>query len=478
MSEMKNKVNLSAYKKEMKDVLERLVKTMPAYKELRFFVKCVINHYLTDFEKNNSDIVVIGSNIPEELVLVSGKMPYWILGGSRVSSMWADDIVPRDTDPVSRSGLGSIVSGFAENALILIPLVNDSTRKLAYILKSKGLKVHTFHFPPVKGAQTVLEWRRQYEACREAVAKSIGTLCVMVPAELVYAAGAMPVRLCSGSYTAYSIGDDYIPRDACPLVKAVMGFGKIKALPAFDNCSLLVAPVTCDCKKKLAGTIDSVKDTIPLHIPPLKKDDADTEIFLKELYRLIPLLENVTGKQVTAKSLAEGINMVGNAQYEMSEFLKYRRHDLSLMSGTQVMAVMNAYSYMPVNLWAEQMHRLNEELKLRLSQGRFVSRKNQPRILVTGSPIAFPNIKVPLLIEEMGGVLAADETCMGERGLYDPVSVIDASFDGMMRSLASRYTKPCTCPVFVDNSQRIYRIKQMIKEHKIHLPCAAWLPGV
>jgi len=297
--------------------------------------------------------------------------------------------------------------------------------------------------------------------------KSIGTLCVMVPSELVYAAGAMPVRLCSGSYTAYSIGDDYIPRDACPLVKAVMGFGKIKALPVFDNCSLLVAPVTCDCKKKLAGVIGSVKNTVPLHVPPLKKDDADTEVFLKELYRLIPILEEETGRQVTAESLAEGINMVGNAQYEMSEFLKYRRHDLSLMSGTQVMAVMNAYSYMPANLWAEQMHRLNEELKLRLSQGHFVSRKNQPRILVTGSPIAFPNIKVPLLIEEMGGVLAADETCMGERGLYDPVSVIDASFDGMMRSLASRYTKPCTCPVFVDNSQRIYRIKQMIKDHKI-----------
>ena len=67
--------------------------------------------------------------------------------------------------------------------------------------------------------------------------KSIGTLCVMVPAELVYAAGAMPVRLCSGSYTAYSIGDDYISRDACPLVKAVMGFGKASgsaiAYPSF-----------------------------------------------------------------------------------------------------------------------------------------------------------------------------------------------------------------------------------------------------
>ncbi len=302
--------------------------------------------------------------------------------------------------------------------------------------------------------------------------KSIGTLCVMVPAELIYAAGAMPVRLCSGSYTAYSIGDDYIPRDACPLVKAVMGFAKVGALPAFDNCTMLVAPVTCDCKKKLAGVMDSVKNfsrknTVPLHVPPLKKDDADTEVFLKELYRLIPILEKETGVQITARSLAEGINMVGNAQYEMSEFLKFRRHDPALISGTQVMAVMNAYSYMPVNLWAEQMHRLNGDMIRRLEQGHFVSRKNQPRILVTGSPIAFPNIKIPLLIEEMGGVLAADETCMGERGLYDPVSVIDPSFDGMMRALASRYIKPCTCPVFVDNSQRIYRIQQLIKEHKI-----------
>ncbi|MDE7184974.1 MAG: 2-hydroxyacyl-CoA dehydratase family protein [Lachnospiraceae bacterium] len=168
-TDMESRVNLSAYKKELKDVLQRLVETMPAYKELRFFIKCVINHYLTDLKKNNSGIVVVGSNIPEELVLVSGKMPYWILGGSRVSSMWADDIVPRDTDPVSRSGLGYIRSGFAEKSLILIPLVSDSTRKLAYILKSGGFKIHTFHFPPVKDDQMLLEWRRQYEACRDAV---------------------------------------------------------------------------------------------------------------------------------------------------------------------------------------------------------------------------------------------------------------------------------------------------------------------
>ena len=52
---------------------------------------------------------------------------------------------------------------------------------------------------------------------------TVGTYCVMTPQELIYAAGAMPVKLCSGNYTAFSIGDDVTPRDACPLVKAVAG---------------------------------------------------------------------------------------------------------------------------------------------------------------------------------------------------------------------------------------------------------------
>lgn len=170
MRDFINEMKLNTYKKEIMDLLQRIVKIMPVYNELNFFVENIRNHYLFDFEKNSPSIVVIGSNIPEELVYVTGKMPYWILGGSRVSSMWADDIVPRDTDPISRSSLGYVQSGFAEKSLILIPLVSDSTRKLAYILKSRGLKVHTFHFPPVKNTDSLAEWNRQYEACKSAIA--------------------------------------------------------------------------------------------------------------------------------------------------------------------------------------------------------------------------------------------------------------------------------------------------------------------
>lgn len=89
-------------------------------------------------------------------------------------------------------------------------------------------------------------------------------------------------------------------------------------MPLYENVSLMVIPVTCDCKKKLAGMLEDLKPTKILHIPLSKETDGDTEQYTRELYRLIPVLEQVTGQNITAKALAESINQIGCAQYEMS----------------------------------------------------------------------------------------------------------------------------------------------------------------
>ena len=131
------------------------------------------------------------------------------------------------------------------------------------------------------------------------------------------------------------------------------------------------------------------------------------------------------------------------------------------------MAILNAASYMTAGEWGRALHSVNETLKKRIAEKKTVTSKKLPRILLTGSPIVFPNIKIPLLIEENGGIVAGDETCMGERGMWDPAVITDNSFDGMINALANRALRPCPCPTFADNSQRIYRIKQLIKENQI-----------
>ncbi|SDA19734.1 Benzoyl-CoA reductase/2-hydroxyglutaryl-CoA dehydratase subunit, BcrC/BadD/HgdB [Ruminococcus sp. YE71] len=296
--------------------------------------------------------------------------------------------------------------------------------------------------------------------------KTIGTYCVMVPQELVYAAGAVPVKLCSGNYTAFSVGDDIAPRDACPLVKAVAGFRQTGLMPVYEDCSMMVVPITCDCKKKIAGMLGDRCEVVTMHIPAERGDD-EIDRFTEQLYDLTARLEDVTGNRVTYSSLAEGFRRVGRAQYELSEFIRLKKQLPCLIRGTHAMTIMNAAAYMTADKWSEALHRVNSDLRKRAESKKTVTGRKLPRILLTGSPIVFPNMKIPLLIEEMGGIVAGDETCMGERGMYDPPVITDESFDGMMRSLANRSLRPCPCPTFADNSQRIYRLKQLIADNQI-----------
>lgn len=295
---------------------------------------------------------------------------------------------------------------------------------------------------------------------------TVGTYCVMAPQELIYAAGAMPVKLCSGNYTAFSVGDDVTPRDACPLVKAVAGFLQTGLMPVYRDCRMMVLPITCDCKKKIAGMLKNSVNLMTMHIPASREDD-DIDEYVRQLYELMARLEDVTGNAVTYDTLAEGFRMVGRAQYELSEFIRLKKNTPYLIRGTHSMAIMNAASYMPADMWAYAMSRVNAELKQKAKAKQTVTGKELPRILLTGSPIVFPNIKIPLIIEETGGIVAGDETCMGERGMWDPAVIVDDSFDGMMRALANRALRPCPCPTFADNSQRLFRLKQLIKDNHI-----------
>lgn len=307
-----------------------------------------------------------------------------------------------------------------------------------------------------------VDFERIYPADR----KVIGTYCMMVPQELIYAAGAENVKLCSGSFTGFSIGEDITPRDACPLVKAVAGMQEIGGLSPYSDCDLMVVPVTCDCKKKLASMLAQSANVHVMQVPSIRQSDDLLEVYVEELYNLIPAIEKAAGREITFDSLLEGVNAVGEAQAEMSRFIRLRRSGKNILRGTHAMAVMNSLSFMPIDDWTEAMRNMNRELAQRSAAGFAITRKKLPRILLTGSPVLFPNVKLPLLIEETGGALVADEMCMGDRFLYDPLAVSDRTFDGYMRAMAVRSIRPCTCPTFMDSSTRIYRLKQMIKDYQ------------
>lgn len=168
---------ITAYEQEYQETLARLKKSMPPYREAKLLLQAIEKHFsFKAISSRRPKIIVLGSGIPDELVYAFGACPYWVLGGSLQTGVWAGDAAPRDADPVSRSLLGRLLGleDFAQNALILLPIVSDSTRKLAYLLRRSGMKVHTIDIPPVKDEFAVEKYTYQLELCAEALASHTG----------------------------------------------------------------------------------------------------------------------------------------------------------------------------------------------------------------------------------------------------------------------------------------------------------------
>jgi len=53
--------------------------------------------------------------------------------------------------------------------------------------------------------------------------KIIGTLCLYVPDEIIYACGADRVILCGGRSAPIEAAEEYLPRNLCPLIKSSFG---------------------------------------------------------------------------------------------------------------------------------------------------------------------------------------------------------------------------------------------------------------
>ncbi|MCL2212354.1 MAG: 2-hydroxyacyl-CoA dehydratase family protein [Oscillospiraceae bacterium] len=116
-----------------------------------YFLELAVQYFDVDrIQKQYPKVIVLGTALPPEIVYAfTTENPLWVFGGSRAMTTVSDSDVPRDTDPISRSMLGYLqaASHMAKNALVIVPIISDNQRKLAYILQDQGWKVECVHVP-------------------------------------------------------------------------------------------------------------------------------------------------------------------------------------------------------------------------------------------------------------------------------------------------------------------------------------------
>jgi benzoyl-CoA reductase/2-hydroxyglutaryl-CoA dehydratase subunit BcrC/BadD/HgdB len=290
--------------------------------------------------------------------------------------------------------------------------------------------------------------------------KLIGTTCIQAPDELIYAMGATPVRLCNGSYHYDQIGADFMPAKSCSLVKATLGMlHSDNRIPKIGDPDLIVNPTTCDQKKKSSAMIEGMGYAVyDLEMPSAKESEEARLYWQRSVRQFAQKLHEVTGKKLTKKNLKVAMARTSRAQAAFRTLHNFRKASPALVLGKDVFLVTNAFFFDDIDRWTQAVDKLNAELAQRQKEGFQAAQRKAPRILFTGSPPVFPNLKLPLLIEEAGGVVVADETCSANRMLYDMTAVDEWLLHDMVDGLADKYLKPCTCPIFTRNDDRKRRL--------------------
>jgi benzoyl-CoA reductase/2-hydroxyglutaryl-CoA dehydratase subunit BcrC/BadD/HgdB len=304
---------------------------------------------------------------------------------------------------------------------------------------------------------------------RKAGTKIVGTFCLYVPDEIIYAAGADRMILCGGSNALIPPADEFLPRSLCPLIRSSFGSILTRNDPTTAACphvalvDLVIGETTCDGKKKM---FELLADLVPTHLIDLpQKPDTPGALlyFTSELQKFCRVMEELTGNLVTDEALWKEIRDANRTRRLLMRLFSLRRQNPPSIEGVTVIRMMQRQ----FQLHPAEFRRRLEALVTRLEalQGTNPERTaKRPRILFSGCPVTAGNMKVPEIIEERGGVIVVEESCTGTRSFWHLVDE-DEERDPLV-ALAERYLQiPCAC--MTPNDRRIEHILDLVRQYSV-----------
>jgi benzoyl-CoA reductase/2-hydroxyglutaryl-CoA dehydratase subunit BcrC/BadD/HgdB len=295
--------------------------------------------------------------------------------------------------------------------------------------------------------------------------KIIGSYCVFVPEEIVLAANATLVGLCSGADFAMEEVERYLPRNTCALIKSSFGFKLGKVCPYLESADMIVGENTCDGKKKAYETLkDLVSNLYVMDLPQVKSENGRA-LLKAEYNRFRKAVEELTGVAVTVESLKQAIRTVNAKRTAIHRLASLRKADPSPISGLDALLANQVFFYDNPVRFTESVEKICDELEERIKTKKGAFPAGTPRILVSGCPQAVPNWKLPFIVETSGAVIVGEESCVGERGTRNLTDESGETVEQMMDAVIDRYFQ-VDCAIFTPNPDRLEHIREMAAEYR------------
>jgi len=293
------------------------------------------------------------------------------------------------------------------------------------------------------------------EAWKAEGGKVMGTRCIFVPDEIVWAAGMLPFPL-YGTPEPVRQADAYFQSCSCEFARNVFDLALDGRFAFLDG---LAVPNTCDAIRRLYDLWAEYRGETPawlINNPQKLVPGGNEAYWIEELKRFRQWVEQVAGTGVTDESLRDAIGLYNETRALMKKIWSLRKEDGPPLSGEEALLVGMAVSVMPKDRANGLLRRLLEEITDREPEEKF-----GPRILVTGSIVDHP--AVIRMIEEEGGIVVAEDLCTTMKTFWHPVEEGGPSLESLVRAMNRRPLCACMHPF----EARMDYILELVEEFRI-----------
>ena len=287
-----------------------------------------------------------------------------------------------------------------------------------------------------------------------------------IPAEIIYAVCDQPFYVLGGSLGTAHWADEMTPRDTDPFSRSSLGW---LINPEFDitKDSLIVTAVSSDSRRKLISILQNAgRNVAAMDIPPMSATLNATKFYKDQLITLAEKIGKHTGKHLTGGNLKRSVKKVARAHRYWNRFHEAVYAARGFISDEAVLLV-NQCMYFADSLdeWMIHTSRLIEELDT-LSKRFALTQKDKPKVMILGSPVVFPNYKVPQLIASAGMLIAAVADSLSlEADLTVPKVKRTISADKLLDQIVAEHLQATSSGAKVNNeglySYFMYQLRQL-----------------
>lgn len=292
--------------------------------------------------------------------------------------------------------------------------------------------------------------------------KVVGTFCTYTPRELIYAADAISVSLCSTSDETVPDAEKVLPKNLCPLVKSSYGFAITDKCPYMYFSDMIIGETTCDAKKKMYELLVEIKDTHVMQLPH-SKNNFSMALWKNELVELIKKLEEKFDVKITEDKIKKAIKLCNKERKAMKEFFNLAKLNPSPIKGADMHEALYSSNFkFDRELYINEIKSLTNSLKEKYDKGETPFKKGTPRILITGCPTGGLVDKIVKQLEDAGSSVVCFENCVGTKNFEMLVDENKEPID----AIAERYLN-IPCSIMTPNDGRMDRIKEYIKDYSV-----------